>query len=53
MQNKKEVSTIIGAVIIIAAAIIFFSGAIAYLNVELEKVTSMFLNNYSTASLLR
>ena len=54
MQKQKEVSTIVGVIIIIVVSIIFFGAAVVYQNLQMERVISMFSSTvYLTASLLK
>jgi len=51
MKSQKEVSTMIGAIIIVAAAFIFFSGVVVYQNIQFEKIISLFSETSFSASL--
>lgn len=53
MQKKKEISTLIGSVIIIVATIIIFSGVVIYQNYVTQRVLAILLENYSSAAVVK
>jgi hypothetical protein len=42
MKNQKEVSTLVGVIVIVATVVVFFGGVLTYQYLALQKVNEMF-----------